>query len=331
MQYLKVDLPDYKYKEYIQRLLALDTSDKQITLFYDLKFMTPFVGVLISSYLNEHGFEVTHEVGTNGEKSVYYAKKNNFFHFAESSKNYEERNTSYTGTYTPIMKSVLIDYFRGAENISEGISNNIARVLSCSNDNAEAVFFYIISEMIRNIPEHSQCFNAWHSSQSWNHEDYIEGEFALVDYGIGFKESFNFKEVYNPSNDIEAMKLALKPGITSGITEKSHLRENEEADYLNSGYGLYIVTELCKKIGGQYIIISKSAIATNKGVKNLKNGKIFPGTAIKIRLRIPKNLTKEGFRRVLDEVVKSGELKSQTINGAIKIASCKSRGKELSY
>lgn len=78
MQYLKVDLPDYKYKEYIQRLLALDTSDKQITLFYDLKFMTPFVGVLISSYLNEHGFEVTHEVGTNGEKSVYYAKKITF-------------------------------------------------------------------------------------------------------------------------------------------------------------------------------------------------------------------------------------------------------------
>ncbi|MGT2800351.1 hypothetical protein [Streptococcus marmotae] len=178
------------------------------------------------------------------EKIQFTMLKIIFFHFAESSKNSDERNINSTGTYTPIMKSILSDYFRGSENISENISRKIAKVLSCSNENVEEIFFYIISEMIRNIPEHSHCFNAWHCSQSWDHKEYIESEFALIDYGIGFKESLNFKELYSVSNDREAMNLALKPGVTSGITEKSHLRENEEVDYLNSGYGLYIVTEL---------------------------------------------------------------------------------------
>ncbi|MCJ1995877.1 hypothetical protein GYN67_04105 [Lactococcus piscium] len=329
MQKLVIDKPDFKYEDYINTLLMLDNNDPEIHMIYGLKFMTPFIGVLIASYLNSQKFKVTSEISPEGEKSSNYAEFINFFHFVENSKNVDERNTTYSGTCTPIMKSIMVDYYRGQENISEKISRKISKVISCDNSDVESVFFYIISELIRNIPEHSHSFDAWHSSQYWVHEEYIESEIALVDYGIGYRESFNFKEDRQLVNDVEAMEFALQPGVTSGITKRSHLRENEEEEYLNSGYGLYMITELCKKFKGKYVIISKSAIATNKKISFLDNGGSFPGTAIKIRLQVPKNLTKEKFQKTISDIAKEGEELSKSISGAFNIASTKSKSLRL--
>lgn len=325
MQKFILNKPDYKYKEYVEELLKLDGKDKEVHIVYDLKFLTPFTGLLVSSFLNNQKFKVSHSVGESGTQSHNYAQNFNFFHFAESSTNIDERNTNYSGSYTPIMKTIMTNYFRGEENIAESISTKIAKVLSCNNGDIEEVFFYIIFELLRNIPEHSHSFDAWHCSQHWGHVDYIEGEIALIDYGIGYRESLNFKENRKIEDDVEAIKVALKPGITSGITESSHLREGEEESYLNSGYGLYVVTELCKKFNGSYVIISKSAIVTQKETSVLENGQEFPGTAIKIKIQVPKNLTKEKFQEKISDIVREGEKLSQSISGAVNTASRKSK------
>ncbi|MGN1396096.1 MAG: hypothetical protein ACI4WD_06195 [Lactococcus garvieae] len=325
MQEFSLNKPDYKYKEYVEELLKLDGKDKEVHIIYDLKFLTPFTSLLVSSFFNNQKFRVSHSVGEFGGQSYNYAQNFNFFHFAESSTKIEERNTNYSGSYTPIMKTIMKDYFRGQENIAESISTKIARVLSCDNSDIEEVFSYIISELLRNIPEHSHSFDAWHCSQQWEHSDYIESEIALIDYGIGYRESLNFKGNRGIEDDVEAIKAALKPGITSGITESSHLRENEDESYLNSGYGLYIVTELCKKFNGSYVIISKSAIVTQKETRVLDNGKEFPGTAIKIKIQVPKNLTKEKFSEKIKDIVREGEKLSQSISGAVNTASKKSK------
>lgn len=49
------------------------------------------------------------------------------------------------------MKTIMTDYFRGQENIAESVSKKIAKVLSCDNTDIEELFFYIISELLRNI------------------------------------------------------------------------------------------------------------------------------------------------------------------------------------
>lgn len=325
MQKLILDKPDFKYMEYMYELLNLDLDDHDISIKYDLKFATPYVTLLIASYLNHHKYNVNFEIGEFGRCSESYARNYNFFHFAEGSLDLNERNTNYSDKYTPIMKSILSSYSRQSENIVENIANKIAKVLSCEHENIKKIFFYIVFELFRNIPEHSHCFEGWHASQCWMHDEYVEAEIAIIDYGIGFKESLNFKEVLNVSNDIEAMEFALKPGITGGIFEKSHLREGEEEEYLNSGYGLYIVTELCKVFKGHFSIISKGAIATKKGIKSLKDKLIFPGTAIKIRLQIPKDLTPEDFNEKLKIIISKGESISTQIEGAISTASTKSK------
>ena len=263
---------------------------------------------MISSFLYKHEYIVVSEILDNGKNSLGYAKNNKFlFILLSIILILTIEILIIVEIILQYLSLVLIDYYRGSDNIVENISRKISQVLSCGHDNVESVFFYIISEMIRNIPEHSHSFDAWHCSQRWDHGEYIEAEFALIDYGIGFKESLNFKGERDIKDDIEALKLALRPGVTSGITETSHLRENEEKDYLNSGYGLYIVTELCKKLQGEFAIISKGAIATKKKVNYLPNSLIFPGTAIKIKLKVPKNIQKEEFKSILDEIITFGE------------------------
>lgn len=222
------------------------------------------------------------------------------------------------------MKTLLDDYFRGSDNIVEVIARKISKVLSCNNNEIESIFTFVVSKLFRNIPEHSHSFEGWHCSQFWDHENYREVEVAIVDYGIGFKESLNFKDNRKKvATDIEAMEQALKPGITSGITEKSHLREEE---YLNSGYGLFIITELCKIFNGEVVIISKSAIKTNSKIESLENKLVFPGTAIKIKLQIDNDMTGSKFKEILKKIVDEGEKKAKIIPGAIVKASSKSKG-----
>ncbi|MCY7184587.1 hypothetical protein [Streptococcus gallolyticus] len=325
MQELRLNRHEAQYMYYINSLLKLDSNDKDVKLIYDIKFLTPFIGVLVASFLNSQGYHVISEINDEGKQSASYAKNNNFFHFAESDKNINNRNTEFSGSFTPIMKTPLDTYHRAEDNIVESVSKKISNVLSAGNDEVYRILEYIISELFRNIPEHSQCFEGWHCSQQWVHDDYIEAEIALVDYGIGFKESLNFAGKFQASNDVEAIRLALEPGITAGIIDKSHLREGEKTEYLNSGYGLYAITELCKALSGQYVIVSKGAIATKKGIEYLKGNLVFPGTAIKIKLRIPNNLSYDTFHSTLQKIIKKGEHSSKSIEGAINIASPKSR------
>ena len=325
MQELRIDRHEAQYRYYINSLLELDPTDKEVKLIYDIKFLTPFVGALVASFLNSQEYHVISEINDEGKYSASYAKNNNFFHFAESDKNIDNRNKDFSGSFTPIMKTPLDTYYRAEDNIVENVSKKISNVLSAGNDKVYWILEYIISELFRNIPEHSQCLEGWHCSQHWVHDDYIEAEIALIDYGRGFRESLNSTSKFQVLDDVEAIRLALEPGITAGIVDKSHLREGEKTEYLNSGYGLYAITELCKVLKGQYVIVSRGAIATKNGIEYLRGNLVFPGTAIKIKLRIPNKLSYDTFNSILQGIIKKGQHSSKSIKGAINIASPKSR------
>ena len=68
MQDLNINKPDFKYKDYIVDLLSLDMNIKDVRMIYDLKFLTPFIGLLISSFLYKHEYTVVSEIRDNGKK-----------------------------------------------------------------------------------------------------------------------------------------------------------------------------------------------------------------------------------------------------------------------
>ncbi|MBW3019444.1 ATP-binding protein [Candidatus Woesearchaeota archaeon] len=109
---------------------------------------------------------------------------------------------------------------------------------------------YIVSELVRNVLEHAQCqFGAIVSAQYYKKSNTIR--IGIADSGIGIKESIN--KSHSAKTDLEAIRLALTPGIT-GTTRK------EGGTELNAGAGLFFIKSIAKVNRDFFVIYSGNAM-----------------------------------------------------------------------
>ena len=93
---------------------------------------------------------------------------------------------------------------------------------------------HIVTELVRNVLEHSGSKDgAVLCAQYYKKSNSIR--LGIVDTGMGIKKTINFS--YPTSTDIEAIRLALIPGIT-GTTKK------EGGTILNAGAGLFLIKSI---------------------------------------------------------------------------------------
>ncbi len=109
---------------------------------------------------------------------------------------------------------------------------------------------YIISELVRNVFEHS-CSNvgAILCAQFYKKSNTIR--IGIVDAGIGIKKAINLS--YKTGSDMEAIGLALTPGIT-GTTKKTGGTE------FNAGAGLFFIKSIAKVNRDFFMIYSGNAM-----------------------------------------------------------------------
>ncbi len=109
---------------------------------------------------------------------------------------------------------------------------------------------YIMSELIRNVLEHSlSSQGAIVSAQYYKKSNTIR--IGIADTGIGIWKSIN--ESYNPRNDLEAIQMALTPGIT-GTTKKEGGTEQ------NAGAGLFFIKSIASVNNDFFVIYSGRAL-----------------------------------------------------------------------
>lgn len=113
----------------------------------------------------------------------------------------------------------------------------------------------------------------------------------------------------------------MSPGFTQSTYE---IKPYEDEAYQNSGYGLYVVSNLCKKLNGEFSVLSNDSLY--KLEKNKANYSIFfpnfSGTAIKIKLQINDSLNSD---ELVKQIVKEGELIASNQNDRITTASKKTK------
>jgi anti-sigma regulatory factor (Ser/Thr protein kinase) len=127
---------------------------------------------------------------------------------------------------------------------------------------------YIVSELVRNVLEHANTqYGAIICAQYYAKSNTIR--LGIVDTGIGIKQSIDF--AHRSNSDIDAIKLALMPGIT-GTT-----RRDGGTDY-NAGAGLFFIKSIASINQNPFLIYS------GKGMYKLLKSKT-PG-----RLRANANL-----------------------------------------
>ncbi|MFA0969067.1 ATP-binding protein [Pseudomonas amygdali] len=121
------------------------------------------------------------------------------------------------------------------------ISRSLAGVLAGSHDDSKdlRIYSYSIREIIRNVFEHSGASRCFICGQRWGNG---AAEFAVVDEGVGVCTTL--RTAYDLKNDEEALITAINPGVsrTAGLTK-------EENIYDNSGFGLYLLSQLGSNFG----------------------------------------------------------------------------------
>jgi len=109
---------------------------------------------------------------------------------------------------------------------------------------------YIVSELVRNVLEHSYSdIGAILSAQYYKKSNTIR--IGIADIGVGIKNSIN--QSHFTSTDLKAIQLALTPGIT-GTTNK------EDGTEYNAGAGLFFIKSIAKVNKDFFLLYSGNAM-----------------------------------------------------------------------
>ena len=185
-------------------------------------------------------------------KSKHYLERMGLFDFLgiKSGINITEHESA--GRFVPLTQ------IKDSKTLSKFITD-VTPLLHLDPKHAEPIR-YIMSELVRNVLEHSLSpHGAIVSAQYHLKSNTIR--IGIADTGIGIWQTIN--QSYNPKNDLDAIRLALTPGIT-GTTNK------EGGTEFNAGAGLFFIKSIASVNSDFFVIYSGNSmykLLKRKGVK----------------------------------------------------------------
>lgn len=196
-------------------------------------------------------------------------------------------------TYFPITQITRAELTqdRHGDQIQDAIDRRSDKLASLVFDDEmqRLMLSYCFREIIRNVFEHAQVDYCTVMAQKWG--DTVE--IAIIDMGRGIAESLS--ETYGELRPERAISLALQPGV-------SRVRNATSDDrWANSGFGLFVVSELGRRLGQFTIMSSGVAICLNG---RQPQAVALGGTAIKLKVNTE---NAEYFPNVLSGIVAEGE------------------------
>lgn len=176
----------------------------------------------------------------------------------------------------------------------ESLSRKLGAVLSGSHDDTEELrtYTYCIREIVRNVFEHSGADECFICGQRWSNGSV---EIALIDEGIGISSTLS--ENFRVKDDEAALMYCIKPGV-SRISQN----ENSVNLYDNSGFGLFILTQLAASFGWFVLGSGDAQLIGRKQTYEFQQTS-FSGTYFGFRLiSSPKD-----FGSLISEIIVEGE------------------------
>jgi hypothetical protein len=315
----------------IGELLELHSEPELILDFSRVTFVHPFPTVVIATALRE----LMEERRSNGLKTlargtdlhsgaISYLRYFGFF----KALGYPVGNAPNEATGGARYIPMTIIRRSNLENSSE--NEPIQKVIDRNADRLAAVAFpgnayagpammlsYCLREIIRNSFEHAMVNRCIVMGQRW---DDGTAEITIGDRGIGVFDNLSRTHSHLISSVDDAIRAALLPGITSGAARATG------SEWDNSGFGLFVVSELGKRYGNFSMISSGRLL--RPGAANDKGSDIpIMGTIVQLRIN-----TNDGdyFPNILEQIVADGERQANHIEGAIVAASKMSKSVSMS-
>jgi len=301
-----------------------------------VKTCEPFTMLLTATAIRQYRkriqYHSSHDIPPTGCINTY-ADTMRFYRASGINKGKSFEEDYGNGNYLPITQLDIAELretgLKNYEVIQEQIvkkSKEMSAVLSRDNKFLANMLTYALTEIMRNVPEHSSADSIWYSSQYWPSKDCVE--LAFLDEGIGIQNSFLNNPAFSQiiDNDTDALLHAIKPGISSAFSPNS--QNLSYCDWANSGFGLYMISSLCAELGGDFIIVSgKSALKISKDKKtqsivhNIRDCSLN-GTAVRLRIS-PSKI--DNYEEISKKILHSGELSAKNRRNAITSASKSSK------
>ncbi|MEL4029720.1 ATP-binding protein [Caldifermentibacillus hisashii] len=282
--------------------------------FTSTSFFEPFAMVYFLAFVHRCKnilnikFEVERSILT---EACSYAEFMGFFEALEGviSKNY---NLEYNGrTYIKIhslTKKKIREYeFENGIDMADSVtyfSSQMAKFLlrnKNSNKNTQEILTYALREIIRNSLEHSTSSDIWCAGQYWERSNSVE--VVILDNGVGIKNTIT-KNIHvrdRITNDLDAIKYAMLPGLSGVAFERNGTKPPDYGYPENSGYGLYVTSEICSNYGEFLIASGDSYLRKTPDVKREREIH-HEGTAISLKLNLDTINTVS-----IEDIVKKGE------------------------
>ncbi|WP_349663429.1 hypothetical protein IZU89_12500 [Cellulophaga lytica] len=274
--------------DFVKNLRALEPRKEINFDFTNLVTIDPFSLLLVSSEIQRCRSRLKESkfLATNFEHCSYAAHMGFFQAFgmnfgkkpgeAKGSSTYIPINIYNTQEIKKDARDLMINPAELLESKAKEISNILTR--SESGDLNE-VLTYCLREIFRNVIEHS------HSEQFGFCAQYRPSlnrvSFSIIDRGIGLKESLENNPTLNLNNDEDAIRAALKPA-TSGKVYKGQ-KNKPKGEWANSGYGLFMTSNICKRGGGFFIASGDFGYYTSENKERILETP-FKGTALNLAL-----------------------------------------------
>lgn len=150
--------------------------------------------------------------------------------------------------HEPAGRFIPITQIRNSDELSRFITDMVP-LLHLEAELARTIG-YIISELARNVIEHAESeYGAFLCAQYYKKSNAIR--IGIADTGVGIKETIT--RSHPASTDLEAIRLALRPGIT-GTTSREGGTEQ------NAGAGLFFIKSIASINRDFFVIYSGNAL-----------------------------------------------------------------------
>lgn len=275
----------------VRRLYELPTSDVYVIDFARLSWIEPFGMLYFARQLR--AFADERKPGkcraVNYERHSYAAFMGFFKAFGLAFGN-APGSTPGTDRYIPLTEIVIRDLHveagQGSMDVREVIeskSRQMAAVLARGEaGRVHETLSFSLREILRNVVEHANADHIWYGAQYWPEKQVVE--LAILDQGQGVRRALSRNPHVAIESDADALRLALLPGVSGIAFEGSKQRRRDE--WANSGYGLFMTSELCAR-GGSFMICSGSSALHREDMKESVLACNLCGTALRLTIYVP--------------------------------------------
>ncbi|WP_236901342.1 ATP-binding protein [Cupriavidus necator] len=247
----------------------------------------------------------SYALGISDAKQAHsYLMHLGFFHFIGLEAGRDVGEARGSRSYVPITRIVRPDIDIGRQGLEDWYTaieveaRRVGGVLAGSFDDSQPLrtYTYSIREVIRNVFEHSQAAECYICGQRWNNG---QVEIAILDEGIGIARTL--LESHRVATDAEALQLAVRPGVS-----RTSNYDRAQNIYDNSGFGLYVMSELAANFGW-FALGSGDSLLFGYQQQRTVSDASFRGTFFGMKFLS----TPADIRSVLDDIISAGEEDAQ--------------------